>query len=377
MITCAHIKESNTDQLEEIEQETMLSRYTSLILRSKCKLCLILFVGLFILILVLIIPQSSKQPKPKPCSHNLQLPQHSGCNREEALCARTFNNVAYATMHNAFATSQDGFVFAQHRACMRSGLKSGIRAFMLDAYLITASDELKLCHESCRWGSSSLTKALLMFEEFLRLNPREIVTIIWEFKVEGQQHRTPQDIASLKRLFVIAMKSTGLLPYLHSQTPRDNQEWPTLNAMIATNSRLVSLTDTNALNDESWDMYTYDYAMETEFQSKSKAELDKSCVRDRGFPQNALLILNHFTVIGAIGIDTTITDTLAEFTGIDSLLGINHEPYMWNRISDCAECLGRFPNFVAVDFWESSDVIPVVKKINSATFPTNKSKCKE
>ena len=373
MITCAHIKESNTDQLEEIEQETMLSRYTSLILRSKCKLCLILFVGLFILILVLIIPQSSKQPKPKPCSHNLQLPQHSGCNREEALCARTFNNVAYATMHNAFATSQDGFVFAQHRACMRSGLKSGIRAFMLDAYLITASDELKLCHESCRWGSSSLTKALLMFEEFLRLNPREIVTIIWEFGVDGRDKKTPEDKASLKRLLGIAMRSTGLFPYLYSKEP--GQVWPTLNEMIAKDSRLVSLTDTWTSLDESWDMYMWDYTFETKFDSKSQADLDKSCVANRGSSGNALLILNHFTIVGAIGIDTKVTNTLAQYTGIDTLFGINQEPYMWNRISDCTECLGRFPNFVTVDFWESSDVIPLVKKLNSVTLPSNQSKC--
>jgi len=375
MITYAHLKESNLYQPEEIQTETRLGRFTSLLARSKGQLCLVLVMGLFIMILVFIIPQSTKQPKLKPCSDNLQLPQHSGCNREEALCARAYNNVAYATMHNAFATSQDGFVFPQHRACMRSGLVSGIRAFMLDAYLITASDELKLCHESCGLGSSSLTKALRMFEEFLRLNPREIVTIIWEFKVDGQAHRTPQDIASLKRLLVLAMKSTGLIPYLHSQTSRVDQEWPTLNDMIANNSRLVSLTDTNAFDEESWDMYTYDYAFETRFDSKSKAELDRSCVPNRGLLQNSLFILNHFTVLAAIGVDTTVTDNLAEFTGIDNLLGINQEPYMWNRISDCAQCLGRFPNFVAVDFWESSDVIQVVKKMNSVTFQTSNSTC--
>jgi hypothetical protein len=171
------------------------------------------------------------------------------------------------------------------------------------------------------------------------------------------------------------MKSTGLIPYLHSQTSREDQEWPTLNEMIANNSRLVSLTDTNALDEESWDMYTYDYAFETRFDSKSKAELDRSCVPHRGLLQNSLFILNHFIVFGAIGVDTTVTDSLAEFSGIDNLLGINQEPYMWNRISDCAQCLGRFPNFVAVDFWESSDVIQVVKKMNSVTFQTSNSTC--
>jgi len=333
-------------------------------------------VGLLVSIIVFVVALFCIQPNPEPCSDDLQLPHHSGCNREEALCARSYNNVSYATMHNAFATSQDGFVIAQHRACMRSGLKSGIRAFMLDAYLITASDELKLCHESCVWGSLSLTKTLGTFEEFLRLNPREVVTIIWEFKVEGQQKRSPQDIASLKRLFVLAMKSTGLLPYLHSQIPQYSQEWPTLDDMIATNSRLVSLSDTRAYLDELWDMHTYDHAIETKFDSKSKAELDKSCVLDRGLSRyNSLLILNHFTVMGAIGIDITVTDTLAEFTGIDNLLGINREPYMWNRISDCAQCLGRLPNFVAVDFWESSDVIQVVQKLNTVSFEQSNSTC--
>jgi len=373
MTSYAQLQESNAYQPEEIEEETTPGRGTS---RPKRKLCLIMVVGLFVSTLVVIMAQSSMQPNLEPCSDDLQLPPHSGCNREEALCARSYNEVSYATMHNAFATSQDGFVIAQHRACMRSGLKSGIRAFMLDAYLITASDELKLCHESCVLGSSSLTKTLGTFEEFLRLNPREVVTIIWEFKVEGQQKRSPQDIASLKRLFVLAMKSTGLLPYLHSQIPQYSQEWPTLDDMIATNSRLVSLSDTRAYLDELWDMHTYDHAIETKFDSKSKAELDKSCVLDRGLSRyNSLLILNHFTVMGAIGIDITVTDTLAEFTGIDNLLGINREPYMWNRISDCAQCLGRLPNFVAVDFWESSDVIQVVQKLNTVSFEQSNSTC--
>jgi len=363
------LNQSNNFQNDIIENEINLKRYLKMVLVSTCSASLIFFVFLF---LIIIGSQSTAAIKLKSCSESLQLKTQNGCNRNVALCERTYNNVAYATMHNAFATTQDGFPIAQHRGCMRSGLTSGIRAFMLDVHL-TKSGELKLCHALCSLGSSSLTKTLSMFEEFLRLNPREIVTIIWEFGVDGREKKTPEDKASLKRLLGLAMKSTGLLPYLHSQMKA--VAWPTLNEMIEKNSRLVSLTDTWTPSDESWDMYVWDFAFETKFNSKSQAELDKSCVGNRGSPGNSLLILNHFTVVGAIGIDTRITDTVAQITGIDTLLGINQEPYMFNRISDCAQCLGRFPNFITVDFWESSDVIPVVNKINSLTFPSNQSKC--
>jgi len=38
---------------------------------------------------------------------------------------------------------------------------------------------------------------------------------------------------------------------------------------------------------------------------------------------------------------------------------------MWDRVLACTQCLGRFPNFVAVDFWDSSDVISVTRRLNS------------
>jgi len=360
---------TNHNKYNLLEKEISLKSYISLVLVSSFSASLI-FLGF--LVLIIILSQSSAALNLNSCSKSLQLTIQSGCNREQALCERTYNNVAYATMHNAFATTQDGFPIAQHRGCMRSGLTSGIRAFMLDIHL-TESGDLKLCHALCSLGSSSLTKTLSMFEEFLRLNPREIVTIIWEFGVDGREKKTAEDKASMKRLLQIEMKSTGLLPYLHSQTR--HQPWPTLNELIGNNSRLVSLTDTWTSSDEPWDMYLWDYAFETKFNSKTQEELDKSCVDNRGSSNNSLLILNHFTVVGAIGIDTQKIDTLAQYTGINTLLGINREPYMFNRISDCAECLGRFPNFITVDFWESSDVILVVEKINSGTFLSNQSKC--
>jgi len=115
--------------------------------------------------------------KSKTCVVELQLPDSLGCNRDAALCMRKYSDVSYATMHNAFATTQDGIVFAQHRACMRSGLVAGKRGFMLDVHL-TKDGDLKLCHVLCKIGSVSLSRTLLMFAEFLKKTPREVLTIM-------------------------------------------------------------------------------------------------------------------------------------------------------------------------------------------------------
>jgi len=113
------------------------------------------------------------------CLETVQLEQNSGCNQREDLCGKKYNEIIRATMHNAYATTQDKFIFAQHRGCMKLALKKGVRAFMLDLHMMSAH-ELGLCHHSCAFGSISLDKTFQMFRDFLHLNPREVITIIWE-----------------------------------------------------------------------------------------------------------------------------------------------------------------------------------------------------
>jgi len=144
-------------------------------------------------------------------------------------------------MHNAFATTQDGFLFGQHRSCMRSGLVGGIRGFMLDVHL-TTSPVLKLCHVWCWLGSSSLNDTLLMFNEFRRQNPREIVTIFIE--VGFDEHGTVDN--SMKTIFRSLLKESfqvsGLTPFLfaHSLT---SKQWPSLSDMIAHDKQIVVIVN--------------------------------------------------------------------------------------------------------------------------------------
>ena len=298
----------------------------------------------------------------KECVADLRLPDSPGCNRDSALCMRKYSDVSYATMHNAYATTQDGIVFAQHRACMRSGLVAGIRGFMLDVHLTTDGD-LKLCHARCSIGSVSLAGTLLMFVEFLQQNPREVVTILWEVGYDGRQDVQQTHRLELKELFNKAIQDAGLVQYLHVQPFLE--EWPTLQAMIDANRRLVILTDSFTTIDADWDMYTWSHAFDTPFSNRNKAALERNCKMNRGRLTNRLFIMNHITVQGTLSIDNTVLGIIHDIAPIDDIEGINMEPFMWDRVLACTQCLGRFPNFVAVDFWDSSDVISVTRRLNS------------
>jgi len=361
----------NNDQTEllidENTQSGDKSHATPHHVSSRCGrcVCVSITVCLIVLVVTLVVYLSFMAIgalKSKACVVDLQLPASPGCNRDSALCMRKYSDVTYATMHNAYATTQDGVVFAQHRACMRSGLVAGIRGFMLDVHL-TKDGDLKLCHVLCSIGSVSLSSTLLMFAEFLEQNPREVLTIIWEVGYDGLRDVQHTHRFQLKTLFKKAMEDAGLVKYLHVQPVL--QEWPTLQEMVDSNKRLVSLTDSVTSTDELWDMYVWSHAFETPFSNRNKATLERNCRKNRGTYTNKLFIMNHFTVQGTLSIDNTVLGTLDSIAPMDDIQNINMEPFMWDRVIACTQCLGRFPNFVAVDFWASSDILSVTLKLNS------------
>jgi len=177
----------------------------------------------------------------------------------------------------------------------------------------------------------------------------------------------------IKELLHKVIKSSGLLAFMHVQSA--STSWPTMQEMISNGTRIVSFTNTWTLEDPFWDMYEFEHAFETPFSIWNAKSLTKSCVPHRGSVNNTLFVLNHFIITGAIGINTKTVDYMIGFLGKDLFKNVNREPYMWKRISECQQCLGRIVNFVAVDFWESSDVVDIVQRLNSVHLLGDKSKC--
>lgn len=252
------------------------------------------------------------------------------CNGHDALCTRRFDEVSYATTHNAFAIEGVYAVHNQTRS-VRTQLDEGVRGLMLDTHY-NDEDLASYCHGPCVIGQEPLVDGLTVIRTFLDENPREVVTIIFESYISSADT-------------LAAFEASGLLAYVRRQ-PLD-APWPTLETMIATGERLVVFTDAGG-GDYDWYLDQFTYAFQNDYAAESAA--DFTCEADRGSQSNAIFIMNHF-----------LTSPFAS-----EALSAMVNPYdvLAPRVADCWTETGKRPNFVTVDFYEIGALLQVVDELN-------------
>jgi hypothetical protein len=252
------------------------------------------------------------------------------CNGSTSLCTRRYDQVSYATTHNAMNNADEAWLLPNQQHGITRQLDDGIHALMLDTYYFEG--ETQMCHAYCELGHERLADGLAKIKRFLDRRPNDIVSIIFEAYIDEEDVEEAFDEAGL------------LDDYLHEQPI--GQPWPTLRELIDSGKRLVVFTDERG--ELPWHHYVWDYASETPYSFANPSQL--SCVPNRGNPNNSLFILNHFlTVVGG-------SAALAE--------QINHDPLFLNRALQCQDERNRLPNFVTVDFYDIGDVFPVVDALN-------------
>ncbi|GMV44555.1 MAG: hypothetical protein AMXMBFR64_62710 [Myxococcales bacterium] len=256
-------------------------------------------------------------------------PEPGGCNGWLALCDRPYDQVSYATAHNAMSSDMDGWFFANQHLDVPHQLALGIRGLMLDVH--PDKGDVALCHGTCLAGSQPLVEGLAEIRAFLDDNRREVVTLILESYVP------PMDVAQ-------RFEDADLAHYAHAHTP--GTPWPTLGALVDAGERLVVLSD-NA-GGPPWHMDVWEHAFETHYHFESVAEL--SCDPNRGDPANPLFILNHFLT------SPIASQELAE--------QVNHNPLLWDRAVACQADVKHLPTFLTLDFVDIGDLIPVVDALN-------------
>ncbi len=270
---------------------------------------------------------------PVACEPPTSLP--TTCNGLESNCEKRFDEVVYATTHNAFSSEEDGFRAPNQTHAIPRQLADGVRALMLDTY--SEDGEVLLCHGFCSsfLGERPLVDALVEIREFLRCHPAEVVTIIFE------SYATSAEVAA-------AFEASGAIDYVHAQALEE--PWPTLAEMIAADDRLVVFTDDGG-GDHPWYHDVWAYARETPYAAAAPEELE--CEGGRGPADAGLLIFNHF---------------LTEISGSPDLADmVNHDPFLSERIAGCEATLGQEVNFVTVDFYEIGDAIAAVAAQNGVT----------
>lgn len=254
----------------------------------------------------------------------------AACNGSKALCDRRFDEVSYSTAHNAMSNADDGWIGPNQEHGIPRQLEDGVRGLMLDVHDFRG--EPFLCHGRCEFGRRLLTDGLADIRSFMDAHPNEVLSIIFESYVGAAEVEAP-------------FRESGLLRHVHAQPA--GAPWPTLETMIRGGGRLVVFTDFDG-GALPWYHDVWEYAWETHYHFESAGEFN--CKINRGKPENALFILNHFLT------NPVAHPSLAE--------QVNFNPLLITRAKQCWSESGRRPNFVTVDFVSIGDLFAMVDELN-------------
>jgi hypothetical protein len=309
------------------------------------------------------------------------------CNGSAELCERRLDEVALATTHNSMNAAADGFVYPSQGSGIAVQLEDGVRGLLVDAYLGSvrrageddivytdldrgrlatsikaarseataralemrelagpppddAPTEVYLCHDYCELGAIRLVDVVDMIRRFLQDHSGEVLVVII------------QDELPAKRLLPV-IEEGGLDPYLATLDP--DQPLPTLGSMVETGHRLVLALENGDLGPQIPNAYGSGLLQEVPYKYSSVGRLESpaSCRKNRGQPDAPLFLLNHW-----------ITPSSEEAS-----VEPNAEDVLLPRAERCSEERQQPVNLVAVDFFETGDLLGVVGQLNGTSTP--------
>jgi hypothetical protein len=197
---------------------------------------------------------------------------------------------------------------------------------------------LYFCHGFCELGAYPVVPALREIRDFMVAHPDEVIIIIVEDTV------TAQDLAS-------AFDKAGFADLVF--TAPASPQWPTLRQLIETGRRVVVFTESGRPG-VPWLRPAFAAFRETPY-TFHKVE-DFSCRANRGGDAGQLLQVNHW-------IDTTPTPKPS------NAAVVNAYEFLLARAEQCAAERRHLPNLIAVDFYQTGDLLAVVNKLNRVAQP--------
>lgn len=289
------------------------------------------------------------------------------CNGSAELCGLRYDQAAYLTTHNSMSSTADRFISPLQDGDIRTQLDDGARALLVDTHTWEGSGQvaerlkisdfapgmrgkvaevidrtsparpgLWLCHAVCRAGALPLVDTLTEIRAWMDQHPGEVVTLIVQNGITGEQTAS-------------AFREAGLQDLLFTPDPDPKTPWPTLGEMVETNKRLVVFPEGSG-GPAPWYRSFYRYGMETPYDFTDPGKM--SCAPNRGGTGKRLFLLNHF-----------ITD--AGGSRLDAG-EVNAKDFVVDRVRRCGAERGRPVNFVAVDFANLGDAGGAVAAVNAA-----------
>jgi hypothetical protein len=314
-------------------------------------------------------------------------PSPRTCNGSEGLCAFRLDQVALATAHNAMNDAEDGFQFPSQERGIEAQLEAGVRGFLVDAYLgsvRTAGDQqivyteltdtkiqrlvkavddepaqhalrlrreagppaadaprdVYLCHQFCELGAVLFSDVVDELRSFLEEHPGEVVVVVIQDELPAAE-LTP------------VLEEGGLDSYLAIIDP--TVPLPTLGSMVDSGRRLVIGLEKGDLGPAIPNVYDDGLVQEVpyRFSSVEKLEGPGTCRSNRGQDGAPLFLLNHW-------VSPPSPELAAEANSKDVLL---------TRAERCSKERRQPVNLVAVDFYESGDLLATVDELNRQRSP--------
>ncbi|KAK3682166.1 PLC-like phosphodiesterase [Podospora appendiculata] len=268
----------------------------------------------------------------------------AACNGNNALCSRKYSNITHVGAHDSAFV---GVLLPDNQNVSPTEvLNLGVR--FLQAQTHSRDGTIEMCHTSClELDAGSLAAYLAPIKAWLDSNPDEVVTLLL----------TNQDAISVSD-FATVFAAVGLDRYAFSPASKlALDEWPTLQSMISTRTRLVTFMDYHA--DTSKVPYILDefaYFFETPYDTTDSSFPECTLDRPAGAsPDGRMYIVNHFLDIDIFGI--LIPDRLSapRTNSVSSILA---------QSDLCYRAWGRVPNFILLDWIDQGQPMAAQNDLN-------------
>lgn len=150
-----------------------------------------------------------------------------------------YNEVTWIATHNSYASSHEGYWYANQKLNIPEQLRLGVRGLLLDVY---DNNGQAMLYHGGKWTNRlaqplscarTFRSALQEVREFLLANPQEVVTIFLECYITGPQVDNEVEAAGLGEL-------------VYQANFNSNAVWPLLSEMRNRNTRLVIFSDRQA-----------------------------------------------------------------------------------------------------------------------------------
>lgn len=296
------------------------------------------------------------------------------CNNSPELCSRSYSNITQLGAHdspflvnassnsNTFSISEAG----NQNVDSIAQLSAGVR--LLTAQVHNYNGAWHLCHSSCSLlDAGTLSSWLSGIKKWLDGNPHDVVTIL----LVNSDNAAAADLDS--EFQAANIKSYAYTP---PSTTTALETWPTLQDMIANNTRLVTFVASLAPSSNTAAPYLLDeftFVFENPYNVTSPTNF--SCAAERppsldgqtasAVSSGRLPLVNHFLdQQDGLGINTPNTTYITTTNGATGVGNLQQ------AASDCAGVYGRAPAFLLVDFFDEGSAINIVNNLNGVAAST-------